>query len=341
MGLKEDLEAARKLARAMGELVAESGAEVTKCKFCGSPAVVKNGHRKGTQYLLCTQCGKGFVNNKALPKMRYPIDVVAKGVYDYYAGVSLNKIRNGIDAQWKVQPADSAVYGWVKLLTDKAMQEVKKHPLNVGDRWVADETVVTLSGKKYWALDIIDSDTRYLLGFRLSSNRSIKDIKAMLETAKEKAGKSPQEIVTDGWSAYPDSIEQVFGADTTHVRGAPFKSGDENSNLIERWHGTLKDRLKPMRGMDKSNITQLVLDGFVLYYNYFRPHESLGERTPAEAAGVRLPYRSWFDVARSLQPEPELLLKDRNGVRVAYRVRNKHSDKRAGDVRLRSTLGAV
>lgn len=71
--------------------------DMPECKFCQSKSVVKNGVRNGTQYYLCKNCGRGFVYNKALPGMRYPIDTVAKGVYDYYAGVSLNKIREGID----------------------------------------------------------------------------------------------------------------------------------------------------------------------------------------------------------------------------------------------------
>ncbi len=67
-----------------------------RCKFCGSPSVVKNGTRRGTQYWLCKDCGRGFVANKALPKMKYPMDIIAKAVYDYYCGVSLNNIRQGI-----------------------------------------------------------------------------------------------------------------------------------------------------------------------------------------------------------------------------------------------------
>ena len=70
--------------------------DMPKCKFCQSTAVVKNGTRNGVQYYLCKECGRGFVYNRGLPRMRYPIDIVADAVYDYYAGVSLNKIRDGI-----------------------------------------------------------------------------------------------------------------------------------------------------------------------------------------------------------------------------------------------------
>jgi len=70
--------------------------DMPKCKFCQSTNVVKNGKRNGTQYYLCRNCGRGFVYNKGLPRMRYPVDIVADGVYEYYAGESLNKITEGI-----------------------------------------------------------------------------------------------------------------------------------------------------------------------------------------------------------------------------------------------------
>lgn len=39
------------------------------------------------------------------------------------------------------------------------------------DEWHADETVVKISGKKYYVWFIIDSETRFVLGFHLSPHR--------------------------------------------------------------------------------------------------------------------------------------------------------------------------
>lgn len=58
--------------------------------------------------------------------------------------------------------------------------------------------------------------------------------------------------------------------------------------------------------MDKSETYQLILEGFILYYNYLRPHESLKGRTPAQVAKIDFPYRSWLDIIRSEIPKPEL-----------------------------------
>jgi len=279
--------------------------DIPRCKFCQSTAVAKNGTRNGVQYYLCKECGRGFVHNKALPHMRYPIEIIADAVYDYYAGVSLRKIRDGIEQKIGLRPADSAIYSWVKKLTRIGLAEAKKHTPRVGDKWLADECVIRLKdGKKYWLINVIDYDTRFLLASELPRSRSIKDIKLAFDIARTKANKYPKLMLTDGWKAYDDACELAFASETKHIVTSPFKGKELSTNIIERWHGTLKDRLKPMRGMDKSETYQLILEGFILNYNYLRPHESLKDKTPAEVARIEFPYRSWLDIIKSKIPKP-------------------------------------
>jgi transposase-like protein len=267
--------------------------------------------------------------------MRYPIDIVADGVYNYYAGESLDKIRGGICQRTGLRPADSVIYGWVKRLTKIGLAEDKKYTAQVGDKWLADECVIKLKdGKKYWLINVIDYDTRFLLASKLSSSRGIRDIKTAFETAQNKANKSPKVMLTDGWRAYEDGCELVFGGDTRHIVTSPFERKELSTNIVERWHGTLKDRLKPMRGMDKSETHQLILEGFILYYNYLRPHESLKGKTPAEAAKIDFPYKSFLDIIKSQIPKPppkpdrKLTLEEMRHPFRAYRKRPKPKIKR-------------
>jgi len=279
--------------------------DMPTCKFCQSTAVVKNGKRNAVQYYICKECGRGFVYNKGLPRMRYPTDIVADAVYDYYAGVSLNKIREGISQKIGLKPADSAIYGWVKRLTKIGLTEAKRHTPQVGNKWLADECVIKLKdGRKYWLINVIDYNTRFVLSSKLSRGRGLADTKSALEMAQHKANKMPVVLLTDGWQVYRRASRQQFGTDTVHVLTTPFVKKGLSTNIVERWHGTLKDRLKPMRGMDKSETYQLILEGFILNYNYLRPHESLKGRTPAEVAKIDFPYKSWLDVIKSQIPKP-------------------------------------
>ena len=51
-----------------------------------------------------------------------------------------------------------------------------------------------------------------------------------------------------------------------------------------------------MRGMHNKQTAVLIMDGWLINYNYFRPHESLGNKTPAVAAKSDYPYKNWNDV---------------------------------------------
>jgi transposase-like protein len=269
-----------------------------------------------------------------LPRMRYPIDIVADAVYDYYAGVSLNKIREGITPKIGLKPADSAIYGWVKRLTKIALAEARNYTPQVSDKWLADECVLKLKdGKKYWLINVIDYHTRFLLASRLFSSRGIKEICLTFKAAKDRAKKSPKLMLTDGLKSYIDGCERVFGSDTKHVVTTPFERKELSTNIIERWHGTLKDRLKPMRGMDKSETHQLILEGFVFNYNYLRPHESLKGKTPAEAAKIHdFPYKSWLDVIKGQIPRHDdtLSLDEADRPAKPYRKRMKRKRQSRG-----------
>ena len=112
-----------------------------RCKFCNSRNIVRNGKRGGTQYWLCKNCGRGFVDNKALPKGRYSVKAVSSALYMYFTGSSLNDIRRYIEQQFNVGlPSDSAIYNWVVKFSEIASKEARKHkPTAIGDVWIADE----------------------------------------------------------------------------------------------------------------------------------------------------------------------------------------------------------
>jgi transposase-like protein len=90
------------------------------CRFCYSENVVKNGMRKNGQYWLCKNCGRGFLNNGALSKMKYSFDVISKAVNDYNSGRSLGVIREEVGKATNSFPSYTTLYGWVKRLSEIA-----------------------------------------------------------------------------------------------------------------------------------------------------------------------------------------------------------------------------
>lgn len=286
-----------------------------RCKFCNSQNLVKFGKFRGVQRYFCKDCKRKFADNDALPHMRTPLEQVGSALNMYYEGMSLEDIGTHLEQMNRNHAAKSSIYGWVERFSKEAIGEAEKYKPNVGDVWVADETVLKIEGKQLWFWDIIDAKTRFLLASHISRTRTIPDAKALMEKAAKKAGKTPKYVLTDKLAAYLDGIELAFGAETKHIQTKPF-TVEQNTNLIERFHGTLKDRTKVMRGIKRVDSANLFAEGWLVHYNFFRPHETLG-KTPAEAAGIDFPFRSWLDVVK----QPRIVIRTEDYIPPAPRPR--------------------
>ena len=265
------------------------------CKYCHSENVIKYGKLKDVQRYYCKDCNRKFANPDAIPKMQTSIRDVADALNMYYEGMSLAEIRRNFIQQDNNYLTRTTPYNWVQRFTKLAVDEAEKYKPSVGSVWIADETMIDLDGKNIWLWDIIDSETRFLIATHMSYTRTTLDAQQLMKQAYERTGKIPRVIYTDKLAAYLDGIELTFGADTKHKQGGPFDV-EANTNLIERFHSTLKERTKVMRGLHTMESARRFLDGWLVHYNYFRPHTSLRDMTPASVAGIKFPFRNWKDV---------------------------------------------
>jgi putative transposase len=169
-------------------------AEDFKCKYCGSKNLWLYGKYKGSQRFYCRDCKRKFAGNFALPKMRSPVNHVGDALQSYFSGMSLNEIRQNIEQQHNYSPSVSTIYRWLDRFTKEAEYKVRDIHPNVGNTWVADETVIKINGRKYWLFDCIDADTRFLLASHLSPNRGTREARTLMEKATERANKTPQVV---------------------------------------------------------------------------------------------------------------------------------------------------
>ena len=271
--------------------------EAIVCKFCGSDNVVKYGVRDGVQNYICRACGRKFTANDAPEGMRTEAEQIGASLGMFYDGLSFADVARNLEQTYHNPVNPSTVYRWVIRFTLKALNLLEPLKPQVSDTWVVDETMVKVAGHGLWFWDVIDEDTRFLLASHLSQTRGIGDVMTVMHRASKRAGKTPRFILSDSLGVYPDGIERIFGADAKHIQSKGFTE-DININLIERFHGTLKERIKVLRGFKTEDTADLILDGFLLNYNFFRPHMTLRNKTPAEVAGIKTPIRRWEDVVR-------------------------------------------
>ena len=269
------------------------------CKYCSSKAIVKYGKYNNVQLYWCKICKRKFKGDDALFHMKVPPSYISSALSMYSAGMSFNDIRNHLRQEHDYYPSKSVVYQWVDKYTDMAVNHFRSYQPKLGDVWVADETMLDLdSNRKVWFWDIIDADTRFLIASRVSVSRTTEDAQLLMEKAYKVVGKAPKVVITDKLRAYLDGIELTFGSDTEHRQGRPFTMPEDSTNLAERWQGVLKDRTKVMRAFKDIDTLIQFTDGFLVYYNYFKPHISLDGKTPAEVACIDYDVKNWADVSR-------------------------------------------
>lgn len=63
-----------------------------------------------------------------------------------------------------------------------------------------------------------------------------------------------------------------------------------------------------MRGLKNFQSAMDFVDGWLVHYNYLRPHSALDDRTPAEMAGIDYPYKNWADIIRKHKPSRPVII---------------------------------
>ena len=164
-----------------------------------------------------------------------------------------------------------------------------------------DETAIKCKGLQKWFWEIIDEQTKFLVASHLSTARPAKEAIALFEKAMKVAKKKPISIYVDGLPAYIKAYNKVFRTmqkDTRPelIRKVGLRAVNSN-NSVERLHGTLKDRIKPMRGLKGMETVRILLEGWAVHYNYVRPHQTLKGKTPAQASGIDIE-NDWHNLVR-------------------------------------------
>jgi transposase-like protein len=276
--------------------IIEQSPSAVLCSFCGSSIVVKYGFtEKRKQRHLCLKCNHTFLDNDAPRKMRYPTRVIASAIHQFYEGIALHEIRRQLDMNFDVIPHYSSIYDWIFHYTRKAVETLDYVKLRTGDTWIAGETVVRLKSadvKNIRIFDCFDTETGFLLASQLILPQNGKDEMAFIRTIEKRtAGKQPEFLVTDKLESCLHSFHQASISNTSHRKDTSISSPG-----IKRLRRTLKARTNIISGLSNLESVNLVINGWGIHYNFFRPLTELNGQTPAETARANVTSKSWADI---------------------------------------------
>lgn len=209
----------------------------------------------------------------------------------YMNGMSLRKVSNHTKQFTLDGVSHSAMMKWLKKYGMMTQPYTESLPIAICGVYHADELYVKCNGEQHYYWDLIDHTSRFLVATHYSTQRSIESAEILFRKAKKRADE-PEYVVTDGLPAYANIVNKIWYKNTyskheknKHIRIT--ERNDYRNNIIERIQGTIRERIKVMRGFHNPQSAELILNLFVIWYNFLRIHQGIG-MTPAEKVGIEL-----------------------------------------------------
>jgi len=265
------------------------------CPKCKSTDITKWGFRfnhttKKRRY-LCKKCRGTFTVDDGFWKTKKKREMITACLDLYMNGMSLRKVSSHTKQFSFDGVSHSAVMKWLRKYSTITQPFTESLPIAICGIYHADEIFLKCKGEQHYYWDLIDRSSRFLVATHYSTQRSAESAKILLGKAKKKASE-PEYVITDGLPAYVNVINKIWYKNTLtrHERKKHIRitaRDDYRNNIIERIQGTIRERIKVMRGFHNPKSAELILNLFVIWYNFLRVHQGIC-MTPAEKAGINL-----------------------------------------------------
>jgi transposase InsO family protein len=168
----------------------------------------------------------------------------------------------------------------------KALKRFEREISN--DLWQMDATQVRLTDRgKVWVMDMLDDHSRYLLAALAAEAPTTEAAWDCFEEAASRYG-LPRQVLTDNGMCFTGKLHHVEVAFERNlaelgvelITAGPYHP--QTLGKLERFHWTLKQWLADEGPAYDLPHLQELLDAFRHYYNRDRPHQGIGNLTPAE-----------------------------------------------------------
>ena len=263
------------------------------CPRCLSSFSWSYGRRGSTREYLCRRCGRKF-NDRGCPiGMRTPNEQLGVALSMFYEGFSLAEICLKLGHVFNNPVNPSSVHRWVIKYTNQALASFSTLQIQASHTWLMDETPVKISGQSVWVWDVVDFETHFLLASHLAKSRSIAAVNTVIEKACVRAQSAPQSMVFNHSVAKSEDISLGIATDFRPIQSLGLNANAALS-LTGHLHTTLHQRTRVMQSLRSMRMAALVLGGFSIHYNFFRPSKALKNRTPAAMAGLSTQCKDWL-----------------------------------------------
>jgi transposase InsO family protein len=172
------------------------------------------------------------------------------------------------------------------------------------DLWQIDATRVLLADETpVWVIDLLDDHARFLVGATAFPDATGEAAWEAFTTASALHG-LPRQLLSDNGLCFTGRLHgnevlferRLAKTGVVMINSAPYHP--ETLGKLERFHRTLKEWLADEGPAADLPALQALLDRFRAHYNLERPHQGIGDLTPAER------YQLGFELVHGTPPPP-------------------------------------
>lgn len=279
---------------------------VNECAFCRGTNLKKSGvrhNRSGDiQRFACLDCKRTFSVNVGFERMKSNPKAITVALQLYFSGESLRNTQKALRLLG-TEVSFRTVLNWIRKYVGLMERYLSQITPDVGtETWRADELYFKVKGNMKYLFAMMDDDTRFWIAQQVADTKYTADVRPLFAQAKERTGKVPLTLITDGGRHFQSPFRKEFRtADrlSKHIRDIRLGAkGGVHNDKMERMNGEVRDREKVMRGLKTADSP--ILKGLQIYHNFVRPHEALDGQTPADRAGIEVEGRDkWMTLIQN------------------------------------------
>ncbi|MBI5347334.1 MAG: DDE-type integrase/transposase/recombinase [Candidatus Aenigmarchaeota archaeon] len=208
----------------------------------------------------------------------------------YMNGMSLRKVATHVNQFSDKEVSHMSILRWIRRYVMTIKPFISSLNLSLSGVYHADEIYIKCNKEQHYLFALIDKETRFLVATHYAKEKGLDGAKGLFRKTRQRAEK-PIYVFTDGLPAYMNTIPKTWYSNRVpkdnvqHIR--IIDRHDYRNNMIERIQGTIRERVKVMRGFKNSKSAEQILEMFVIWYNFLRVHQGI-DMIPAQKAGVEL-----------------------------------------------------
>jgi len=254
------------------------------CIHCSSSNFVRNGHsEKGVQRYKCKDCKKRICEKGIFARMRFPKEVITNALFLKLYPLSTRNVKRILRKLNYVKVSHVSIFNWVMKFAEHLCKFANIFPLNFSKIWHVDEKFIKVRRinkkrkREFAYLWIVSDDKNNIIATHVSFSRDIINAKIVFQKAKQRAGFSPELLISDGLQGYKKAVKKILNCRhvIAHFKARKiihnkrwYKLSNNRAESINRFYALWLHACKGFKRIDNAN---LWIEFFTINYNYLMP----------------------------------------------------------------------